>query len=74
MRRLSFVVVIQFNIVVIRFNIDKGGMMFFFFCSRCCSFCGRVVSEDNWSEEVTFAKDSSGQVSSCFSLLNFDML
>lgn len=36
---------------------------------RCCSFCGRVVSEDNWSEEVTFAKDAGGQVCHCSLLL-----
>ncbi|WOH11691.1 hypothetical protein DCAR_0831181 [Daucus carota subsp. sativus] len=27
----------------------------------CCSFCGKLLVEDNYSEEVTFAKDAGGQ-------------
>lgn len=27
----------------------------------CCGFCGKILVEDNYSEEVTFAKDAGGQ-------------
>ncbi|KAH6782933.1 hypothetical protein C2S52_007892 [Perilla frutescens var. hirtella] len=36
----------------------------------CCSLCGRVFSEDNFTEEATFVKTAGGQVCDVTSSLN----